>query len=252
VSEVKGWTADVFYARFTQRLIAALSAHTAEGGLYEVDMRLRPTGSKGPVSVRLSAFDDYYAAEAETWEFMVLTRARVVWASDPAFAERVSAGIEAALRRPRPGVDVAADVRRMRALMDRERRPHGFWDLKLSPGGQVDAEFAAQYRQLQAAAAGEPLTLSTLQALGQDPILAEAWRIQQRLAQLLAAAFEGRVDPEAEPAVFQQRLAEAAGAPDFESLKTRLTDLRAQARRAFEQAVPAGRDGESPDPRSTS
>jgi [glutamine synthetase] adenylyltransferase / [glutamine synthetase]-adenylyl-L-tyrosine phosphorylase len=252
VSEVKGWTADVFYARFTQRLIAALSAHTAEGGLYEVDMRLRPTGSKGPVSVRLSAFDDYYAAEAETWEFMVLTRARVVWASDPAFAERVSAGIEAALRRPRPGVDVAADVRRMRALMDRERRPHGFWDLKLSPGGQVDAEFAAQYRQLQAAAAGEPLTLSTLQALGQDPILAEAWRIQQRLAQLLAAAFEGRVDPEAEPAVFQQRLAEAAGALDFESLKTRLTDLRAQARRAFEQAVPAGRDGESPDPRSTS
>jgi glutamate-ammonia-ligase adenylyltransferase len=136
--------------------------------------------------------------------------------------------------------------------MDRERRPHGFWDLKLSPGGQVDAEFAAQYRQLQAAAAGEPLTLSTLQALGQDPILAEAWRIQQRLAQLLAAAFEGRVDPEAEPAVFQQRLAEAAGALDFESLKTRLTDLRAQARRAFEQAVPAGRDGESPDPRSTS
>jgi glutamate-ammonia-ligase adenylyltransferase len=103
-----------------------------------------------------------------------------------------------------------------------------------------------------AAAAGEPLTLSTLQALGQDPILAEAWRIQQRLAQLLAAAFEGRVDPEAEPAVFQQRLAEAAGALDFESLKTRLTDLRAQARRAFEQAVPAGRDGESPDPRSTS
>ena len=72
-------------------VISALSAHTAEGGLYEVDMRLRPTGSKGPVSVRLSAFDDYYAREAETWEFMVLTRARVVWASDPAFGARVSA-----------------------------------------------------------------------------------------------------------------------------------------------------------------
>ena len=63
-STLKDWTADVFYARFTQRLIAALSAHTAEGGLYEVDMRLRPTGSKGPVSVRLSAFDAYYAKEA--------------------------------------------------------------------------------------------------------------------------------------------------------------------------------------------
>jgi [glutamine synthetase] adenylyltransferase / [glutamine synthetase]-adenylyl-L-tyrosine phosphorylase len=257
VSAIKGWTADVFYARFTQRLIAALSAHTAEGGLYEVDMRLRPTGSKGPVSVRLKAFDAYYAKEAETWEFMVLTRARVVWASDARFSAQVSAAIEAALRRPRPGVDVAADIRKMRALMDRERRPHGFWDLKLSPGGQVDAEFAAQFRQLQAAAIGEPLTLSTLEALHDDPVLAEAWRVQQRLAHLLAAPFEGRVDPENEPCVFQLRLAEAAGAPDFDTLKTELTDLRARARKAFERAVPArlekeGRDGESDRPRSIS
>ncbi|KQR61014.1 bifunctional [glutamine synthetase] adenylyltransferase/[glutamine synthetase]-adenylyl-L-tyrosine phosphorylase [Brevundimonas sp. Leaf168] len=251
-SEIKGWTADVFYARFTQRLIAALSAHTAEGGLYEVDMRLRPTGSKGPVSVRLKAFDAYYAKEAETWEFMVLTRARVVWASDPKFGAQVSAAIESALRRPRPGVDIAADIRKMRSLMDRERRPHGFWDLKLSPGGQVDAEFAAQFRQLQAAAIGEPLTLSTLEALHDDPVLAEAWRVQQRLAHLLAAAFEGRVDPEGEPGVFQLRLAEAAGAPDFDTLKTELTDLRARARKAFERAVPAGRDGESATPRSIS
>ncbi len=243
MSAVKGWSADVFYVRFTQRLISALSAHTAEGGLYEVDMRLRPTGSKGPVSVRLSAFEDYYAGEAETWEFMVLTRARVVWASDPAFANRVAETIEAVLRRPRPGIDVAADVRKMRALMDRERRPHGFWDLKLSPGGQVDAEFAAQYRQLQAAAAGGPLTVSTLEALHDDAVLAEAWRLQQRLSQLLSAAFEGRVDPEAEPSVFQLRLAEAAGAADFDTLKRELTDLRARARAAFERAVPAARDG---------
>jgi glutamate-ammonia-ligase adenylyltransferase len=252
VSEIKGWTADVFYARFTQRLIAALSAHTAEGGLYEVDMRLRPTGSKGPVSVRLKTFDDYYVREAETWEFMVLTRARVVWASDPTFGAQVSAAIEAALRRPRPGVDVAADVRKMRALMDRERRPHGFWDMKLSPGGQVDAEFAAQFRQLQSAAIGEPLTLSTLEALHDDPVLAEAWRVQQRLAHLLAAAFDGRVDPEVEPAVFQLRLAEAAGAPDFETLKTELADLRARARKAFERVTPAGGDGDSETPRSIS
>jgi len=244
LSAIKDWSADVFYARFTQRLIAALSAHTAEGGLYEVDMRLRPTGSKGPVSVRLSTFEDYYAREAETWEFMVLTRARVVWSSDPAFGDQVSKAIEAALRRPRPGVDVAADIRKMRALMDRERRPHGFWDLKLSPGGQVDAEFAAQFRQLQAAAIGEALTLSTLQALHDDPVLAEAWRVQQRLAHLLAAAFEDRVDPETEPSVFQLRLAEAAGASDFETLKTELTDLRQRARKAFERAVPAARDGE--------
>ena len=234
----KGWSADLFYGRFTQRLIAALSAHTAEGGLYEVDMRLRPTGSKGPVSVRLEALDDYYATEAETWEFMALTRARLVWASDAEFGARVEATLEAALRRARPGVDVAHDVRAMRDLMDRERRPKGFWDLKLSAGAQVDAEFVAQYRQLCAAAAGEPLTVSTLEALKDDSILAESWRTHQQLGQLMACAFEDKGDPDAEPAGFQQRLAATVGAADFDTLKARLIDLRLRARRAFEAALP--------------
>jgi len=243
VSAGKGWSADLFYGRFTQRFIAALSAHTAEGGLYEVDMRLRPTGSKGPVSVRLEALEAYYAEEAETWEFMALTRGRLVWASDAAFGARVEATLEAALRRPRPGVDVARDVRAMRDLMDRERRPKGFWDLKLSAGAQVDAEFVAQYRQLCAAAAGEPLTVSTLEALKDDPVLAETWRTHQQLGQLMACAFDGRGDPDAEPAGFQQRLAEAAGAPDFETLKAQLVELRLRARNAFEAALPSGLDG---------
>ncbi|MFK0300096.1 bifunctional [glutamine synthetase] adenylyltransferase/[glutamine synthetase]-adenylyl-L-tyrosine phosphorylase [Brevundimonas sp. NPDC090276] len=242
LSAGKGWSADLFYGRFTQRFIAALSAHTAEGGLYEVDMRLRPTGSKGPVSVRLEALEAYYAEEAETWEFMALTRARLVWASDAAFGARVEAALEAALRRPRPGIDVARDVRAMRDLMDRERRPKGFWDLKLSAGAQVDAEFVAQYRQLCAAAAGEPLTVSTLEALKGDPVLAESWRTHQQLGQLMACAFEDKGDPDAEPAGFQQRLAETAGAPDFEALKTQLIDLRLRARGAFEAALPAVTD----------
>lgn len=238
VSAGKGWSADLFYGRFTQRLIAALSAHTAEGGLYEVDMRLRPTGSKGPVSVRLETLDEYYATEAETWEFMALTRGRLVWASDEAFGARVEATLEAALRRPRPGVDVARDVRAMRDLMDRERRPKGFWDLKLSAGAQVDAEFVAQYRQLCAAAAGEPLTVSTLEALKDDPILADSWRTHQQLGQLMACAFEDKGDPDAEPAGFQQRLAATVGVADFDTLKARLIDLRLRARRAFEAALP--------------
>jgi glutamate-ammonia-ligase adenylyltransferase len=237
MSATKGWAAEVFYARFTQRLIAALSAHTAEGGLYEVDMRLRPSGSKGPVSVRLERFDGYYAWEADTWEFMALTRARVVWASDPGTQAQAAAAIETALRRPRPEADVAGDVRRMRALMDRERPPSGFWDLKLSPGGQVDAEFIAQYRQLTSAAAAGPLTVSTLEGLADDPVLAEAWGVQHRLAQIMACAFDAPPDPTGEPEPFRARLAAAAGAPDFEALQARLTDLRRRAREAFEAVV---------------
>lgn len=237
-SAAKGWSADVFYVRFTQRLIAALSAHTAEGGLYEVDMRLRPTGSKGPVSLSLSAFEAYYAREAETWEFMALTRARVVWASDPAFAERTSVMLEETLRRPRTGVDLAGDVRRMRDLMARERRPWGFWDLKLAPGGLVDAEFAAQFGQLCSAAAGGPLTVSTLAGLEGQPALAEAWRVQQRLSHLLACGFDERADPDAEPEGFQRRLAEAAGETDLAGLRARITALRTAARAAFETLLP--------------
>lgn len=243
VSEGKGWAAGVFYSRFTQRLIAALSAHTAEGGLYEVDMRLRPGAAKGPVSLRLSAVQDYYARDADTWEFMALTRARVVWTDAAAFGDRVTAALEAMLRHPRPGIDVAADVRRMRDLMARERPGQGDWDLKLAPGGQVDAEFVAQLRQLTAAAEGAPLTVSTLEALAGDPELAEAWRLQQALNQVLSAAFDDRPNPEEEPEGLRTRLAEAAGLDDFRSLVTRLSAVRKQARATFERILPPLSDG---------
>jgi len=237
MSEKKGWSADTFYGRFTQRLIAALSAHTAEGALYEVDMRLRPSGRAGPVSVSFRALEDYYAAEAETWEFLALTRARVVWASEPAFARRVAGAVETALRRPRDPEQVTRDVREMRALMDRERPGGGLWELKLAPGGQVDCEFAAQHSQLLAAARGEPLTVSTVEALGApglDPVFGQAWSLQQSISQVIRCAFEGDPDPEAEPAEFRERLAGVAGFGSFDALKTELAARRRSARAALE------------------
>ncbi len=244
VSDGREWAAGVFYSRFTQRLIAALSAHTAEGGLYEVDMRLRPGAAKGPVSLRLSAVEDYYATEADTWEFMALTRARVVWSDDEEFGARVSASLESILRHPRPGVGFAADARRMRDRMARQRPPQGHWDVKLAPGGQVDAEFVAQVRQLRQARAGEPLTVSTLEALADDPELAEAWRLQQALSQILGAAFDDRPDPDQEPEGFRERLAKAAGFSSFDALKAGLAGARAAARAAFEAALPPVGDGD--------
>jgi glutamate-ammonia-ligase adenylyltransferase len=242
-SEDKHWAAGVFYSRFTQRLIAALSAHTAEGGLYEVDMRLRPGAAKGPVSLRLSAVEDYYATEADTWEFMALTRARVVWADDPDFAARTAATVDSILRRPRPRASLAADARRMRDLMARERPGQGDWDVKLAPGGQVDAEFVAQVRQLRRARDGDSLTVSTLEALSDDPELAEAWRLQQALSQILGAAFDDRPDPDHEPEGFRERLAKAAGFPDYEALKAGLAVARKAAHEACQAALPPAGDG---------
>jgi glutamate-ammonia-ligase adenylyltransferase len=247
-SEIKGWPAEVFFGRFTQRLIAALSTPTGEGGLYEVDMQLRPSGTKGPVAVSFAAFEGYYQGEAETWEHLALTRARVVWATTPAFAADAAAAIEAALRRPRDRARTAEDVRDMRALMERERPPRGDWDLKLSPGGLVDIEFAAQFLQLVHAPSGGPLAQNTAEALaayaraglGPEGALAElarAWTLQQDLTQLLKVALTDDVDPAAEPKAFRALMARAGGARDFRTLTARLAAAQAAARQAYEAVV---------------
>jgi glutamate-ammonia-ligase adenylyltransferase len=245
----KGWMAETFYARFTQRLIAALSAPTAEGGLYQVDMRLRPSGTAGPVAVSAAAFEGYYATEAETWEIMALTRARVVWASSPGFADWVAGAIETALRRPRDRLAAAADAREMRALIAAEKPASGFWDLKLSPGGLVDVEFVAQYLQIVGAAAGGPLRAHTAEALAAiaaaglaDPApvaaLEDAWRLQQNLSQLLKLALDEDADPEREPKAFRAALARAGGVRGFSSLAGRLRAARKAALAAYERLIP--------------
>ncbi|MFN3856445.1 MAG: bifunctional [glutamine synthetase] adenylyltransferase/[glutamine synthetase]-adenylyl-L-tyrosine phosphorylase [Caulobacter sp.] len=248
MSAIKGWGAETFYGRFTQRLIAALSAPTAEGSLYEVDMQLRPTGSKGPVAVSMAALDAYYAREAETWEYMAMTRARVVWATSEAFAAESVAAIEAVLRSPRDRRKTARDAVEMRALMARERPPSGEWDVKLAPGGLVDIEFAAQFLQLAHAADGGPLRQNTGEALAAmssagladaDAIsnLEEAWRMQQNLSQLLKVALDDRADPDGEPRALKALLARAGGAKDYAALKKALAAARKSARSAFQALV---------------
>jgi glutamate-ammonia-ligase adenylyltransferase len=247
-SDLKGWDATTFYGRFTQRLIAALSTQTGEGGLYEVDMQLRPSGTKGPVAVSCAAFDGYYEREAETWEFLALTRARVVWSTSAAFTQHAQATIETALRRPRDRARTALDVREMRELMERERPPKGEWDLKLSPGGLVDIEFVAQFLQLIHAADGGPLRPNTAEALaalrqaglapgGPAADLEKAWRLQQDLTQLLKVALDGDADPTGEPPAFRALLARAGGARDFRQLRSRLAATRVAARKAYDMIV---------------
>src|SRR5665213_540758 len=98
-----------YFARLTQRLINALTAQTNYGALYEVDMRLRPSGQAGPLATQLGSFTGYQESEAWTWEHMALTRARVVSAS-PAFKARVEAVIREVLTRPRDATLTAGDV----------------------------------------------------------------------------------------------------------------------------------------------
>ncbi len=136
-----------YYGRLTQRLVAALSAPTAEGTLYAVDFRLRPSGQSGPLATHIDAFHAYQQSGAWTWEHMALTRARPI-AGDRQLKKRAGEEIAAAIVRRRKPKEVAAAVVEMRSMIEDAKGGEGAWDVKQAPGGLVDVEFVAQALQL--------------------------------------------------------------------------------------------------------
>jgi [glutamine synthetase] adenylyltransferase / [glutamine synthetase]-adenylyl-L-tyrosine phosphorylase len=131
-----------FVHRMVRRLMQVLTTRTHSGALYEVDMRLRPSGHAGTLVSSLAAFEKYQADQAWTWEQQALVRARVV-AGDSTLArafEKVRAEV---LARPRDRAALKHDVLDMRQRI--ERSASGDADLKRPAGGIVDIEFMVQY-----------------------------------------------------------------------------------------------------------
>jgi [glutamine synthetase] adenylyltransferase / [glutamine synthetase]-adenylyl-L-tyrosine phosphorylase len=237
------WASE-WHARLTQRLVTALTAPTQRGTLYEVDLRLRPSGGKGPVAGTLEAFREYHARESETWERMALTRARIV-AGDAGFGREVLAAARAAMCRETLAVKLLKDIREMRGLIAKEKPPKGPFDLKLAQGGLVDIEFAAQALQLlhgravpDALSANTGEALERLSAAGlldraRGGALLSAWRLQSGLAQLIALGGEVPFDAATARAPFRRKLAGVAGLPDFRALEGGLRQAQAEAHAAM-------------------
>ena len=137
-----------YYNRLAQRLSAALSVPTAQGALYDVDTRLRPQGTQGPLVVTTESFAKYQQEKAWTWEHMALTRARVLVGSGQV-REELGRIIESVLRQPREEEQLRADVLKMRDEMAQHKAPKGVLDAKLLRGGLVDLEFLIHYLQLR-------------------------------------------------------------------------------------------------------
>ncbi len=139
--------ARAYYARLTQALVTAISAPMAEGRLYEVDMRLRPSGRQGPVATSFQAFQSYQRDEAWTWEHLALTRARPVGQIGPGAAD-LAAEIEGFRRALLPEVGqrtrTLPDVAEMRARLLGAKPVEGPWDVKRGPGGLTDIELLAE------------------------------------------------------------------------------------------------------------
>jgi glutamate-ammonia-ligase adenylyltransferase len=150
-----GLSATAWFNRAGQRLVSALSVPTASGPLYAIDTRLRPSGAQGLLVVSVSSFLAYQREEAELWERLALTRARVLFGSDAARAE-VSNGLQSLFQEPMPADLVTDAVREMRALMDTHKPAAGPMDVKLVKGGLVDLEFILEARALMAGVAMPP------------------------------------------------------------------------------------------------
>ena len=224
-----------YYARLTQALVTALSAPTAEGRLYEVDMRLRPSGRQGPVATSLASFRAYQSEEAWTWEHLALTRARPV-AGNSEVAEEIEAFRRELLARPKDRAKVLKDVADMRARLA-EARPGGLpLDAKAGPGRLQDIELFAETGALlngsperhiadQVAAAVAAFDLSPDETSLLTEAVALFWRVQAA-ARLVAG--EGSVKSETTGAGASSFLLRETGDATVEALEGRLTDLSAR------------------------
>ncbi len=238
-----------YFTRVTQRLIAALSAPTAEGVLYEVDMRLRPSGNKGPIATRITSFAKYQREEAWTWEHMALSRARLICgdASLIADAERV---VEEVLSTRRDVGKVARDVAEMRALIEQEKPPANPWDLKLIAGGVVDIEFIAQYLALIAPAndvaikvnglsTGEALKELGASLMAKDDLdtCLRAFSLYTELSQLIRLCIDAPFDPKEAPAGLTDLVCRAGDCPDIRTLEGEIKQLSKAVRKLFVSVV---------------
>jgi len=142
-----------YYARLTQALITAMTAPMAQGRLYEVDMRLRPSGTQGPVATSWRSFQDYQRNQAWVWEHLALTRARVV-AGAPALGADIEQFRCALLSQPRDRAHVMTEVKDMRDRIAAARSPEGVWDAKTGAGRLQDVELIAQAGALLAGQTG--------------------------------------------------------------------------------------------------
>jgi glutamate-ammonia-ligase adenylyltransferase len=150
-SPLKGLTCEQAYARMAELLVNALSSLTRDGSLYRVDLRLRPDGKNGPLASSSRAFVEYLRQRAGVWEWLAHVKLRAV-AGDQEFGRLVESRARAAVHEGAAGTEaalLAAETRRVRERLERERGAQRGTDIKYGAGGMLDVYFAARYLQLR-------------------------------------------------------------------------------------------------------
>ena len=237
-----------YFARLSQRLINALTAPTGEGYLYEVDMRLRPSGTQGPIAVSLEAFRKYHQEMAHTWEHMAWTRARIVSAPET-FTHDINAVIRGFLARPRDPESLAHEVALMRARVDQEHHTSNIWDFKYVRGGMMDAEFITQFLLLREAAAFPEIlqgtTITALEQLAANQCvpeeaageIIETLRLLRDLQQVTRLCLGDNPDVHHAPNAMRNMIAAREQAQTFSELEQRITDHEMNVYQIYRQII---------------
>jgi glutamate-ammonia-ligase adenylyltransferase len=219
--------ATTYFQRLAQRVSVAMSVQTAAGPLYEVDTRLRPSGTQGLLAASVDSFARYQEEGAWTWEHMALTRARPVFGSPDARAA-VQMVIDGTLHRPRDVAKLVTDAAKMRGDIATHKPPAGVQDVKLIEGGLVDAEFAVHVLQLGRQTGFDPDLATAIEMLESDDLLASGFGaafalLTRMLITLRLVAPDSAEPPEASRALVAQR----CGHDDWGGLMTAYEAARA-------------------------
>ncbi|MBT4769261.1 MAG: bifunctional [glutamine synthetase] adenylyltransferase/[glutamine synthetase]-adenylyl-L-tyrosine phosphorylase [Rhodospirillaceae bacterium] len=237
-----------YFSRLSQRIINAMTAHTVEGELYEVDMRLRPSGESGPIASSLESFRRYQTELAWVWEHMALTRARVI-NGPSALGEQINQTIHDILTLPRDPEQLVFDVADMRAKIAEHFPGDEFWNIKFRRGGIIDIEFIAQYLQLKHAHKHPEIlstnTITTLTLAAEKNLisreeckqLVEGAGMWHRIQGLLRMCFKEAFTEEKASIALRQRMASTCGAVDFDELKTTMERIAEGIAEIFNQQI---------------
>ncbi|MEM1130786.1 MAG: bifunctional [glutamine synthetase] adenylyltransferase/[glutamine synthetase]-adenylyl-L-tyrosine phosphorylase [Pseudomonadota bacterium] len=233
--------ARTYYARLTKALITALSVRTAAGKLYEVDMRLRPSGRQGPAEASWSAYQAYQLNEAWTWEHLALTRARVV-AGNADLGGDFEAFRKKVLRAPCDTGEVLRDLADMRGRLAEAKAPASVWDVALGPGGSQDIELFAQAVALLSGAprrkvadqlAGE----SKIVDHGDAQVLEQTHRFMTAIKATSRLLSEGAFEPEALGHGGRMVLMRVSGAETVEALAEEIAAATSHAGEIIDAAI---------------
>lgn len=222
---------NVYYTRLAQHIVTAITALTPEGRLFDVDTRLRPSGSQGPLAVTIKTLEDYYLTSAWTWEFLALTRARIIQ-SPASMAPKVQHTLDIAIATGPPNIDLATETASMRKKLHSQFGTDNIWDVKHTLGGLVDIEFICQFLTLRHAKNDQyiarpntPNSLTNLHQMGYLlPIdystLSEGYELQQTIQSLIRLCLDTTPNEDQDiPSGLQNILINATSEKSFAALK---------------------------------